>query len=106
MSAQLPSPGSIRVLHVITRMVRGGAQERLDHRRLSVGRPEQWSIIHSGVDFRPLEAARGARAAVRAGLGLPPEAKVLGTVGRLVPVKGHADLIEALARLGTRHPGL
>lgn len=37
--------------------------------------------------------------AVRAGLGLPREAWVLVTLGRLVPVKGQHYLIEALARL-------
>jgi hypothetical protein len=46
---------------------------------------------------RPLDVALVA--ARRAALGIPAEAWVLVALGRLVPVKGHADLIAALARL-------
>jgi glycosyltransferase involved in cell wall biosynthesis len=80
--------------------------ERREHLDLGIGRPEQWVTVHSGVDFAPFEAERGSRDAVRAELGLPPDAVVVGSVGRLVPVKGHAYLIEAIARLGVRRPGL
>ena len=35
---------------------------------LDVGRPAQWTTIHSGVDFAPFEASRDSREAVRAGV--------------------------------------
>jgi glycosyltransferase involved in cell wall biosynthesis len=45
------------------------------------------------------------RHAVRARLGLADDALVVGTVGRMVPVKNHALLVEAVAPLltGSRH---
>jgi glycosyltransferase involved in cell wall biosynthesis len=80
--------------------------ERREHLDLGIGRPEQWVTVHSGVDFEPLEAERSSRDSVRAELGLPPDAVVVGSVGRLVPIKGHAYLIEAIARLDIKHPAL
>jgi glycosyltransferase involved in cell wall biosynthesis len=80
--------------------------ERLEHLDLGIGRPKQWVTVHSGVDFEPLEAGRSSRDSVRAELGLPPDAVVVGSVGRLVPIKGHAYLIEAIARLSAKHPAL
>ncbi|MGQ0734892.1 MAG: glycosyltransferase [Acidobacteriota bacterium] len=52
-------------------------------------------VIRNGVDldrFRPVH-----RAAARNMFGLRPEDLVVGTVGRLVPVKDHATLLRALA---------
>ena len=52
-------------------------------------------VIRNGVDlerFRPRD-----RAAARAALGLPVDRLVIGTVGRLVPVKDQATLLDALA---------
>ncbi len=44
-------------------------------------------------------AATAARAAVRAEFGVPAEAPLLLTVGRLDPQKGHLDLLAALRRV-------
>ena len=55
-------------------------------------------VIHNGVDtlrFAPGEAP----AAMRAALGIPPDARVIGSVGRLESVKAYERLIEAAARL-------
>ncbi len=81
-------------------------REMQEHLELGVGRPEQWSIIHSGVDFRPFEAARGGGERVRAELGIPPQAPVVGTVGRLVAIKGQEFLLEAAASLAGEFPDL
>jgi glycosyltransferase involved in cell wall biosynthesis len=78
--------------------------ERDEHLALGIGRPEQWSIVHSGVDFAPFEAARGSRAAARTELGIPQGAPVIGTVGRLVPIKGQQYLIEAFAGIAREFP--
>jgi glycosyltransferase involved in cell wall biosynthesis/protein-tyrosine-phosphatase len=53
--------------------------------------------IHNGVDLRKVRPSRG-RHAVRQELGIEPGHPLLGTVGRLSPVKGHADFLRA-ARL-------
>ena len=61
-------------------------------------RPEQVIVIPNGVRFR---APSGRGRQVLAGI-VPPDAPVIGTVGRLRPQKGHAVLIEALARIRDR----
>ncbi|HET9359366.1 MAG TPA: glycosyltransferase [Vicinamibacterales bacterium] len=50
--------------------------------------------IHNGVDLRALARTR-RRDEVRHDLGIDPTALVIGTAGRLVPVKGHASLLRA-----------
>lgn len=54
-------------------------------------------ILPNGVDLAAYTG--GTRQEARAALGLPPQARVIGTVGRLEPVKGHDVLIRALGRL-------
>jgi glycosyltransferase involved in cell wall biosynthesis len=54
-------------------------------------------LIPNGIDVdRP---ASGDRARARAALGLPPGAPVIGAVGNLYAVKGHAVLLRAAAAL-------
>jgi glycosyltransferase involved in cell wall biosynthesis len=80
--------------------------ELREHLEVGVGRPEQWRTVHSGIDFSPLQVCPRLRDAVRAELGLPRDAVVLGSVGRLVPIKGQRYLIDALARLAPAYPHL
>jgi glycosyltransferase involved in cell wall biosynthesis/protein-tyrosine-phosphatase len=57
----------------------------------------KWSAIthiHNGLDLRRVKPAR-SRHEVRSELGIDPDAVLIGTVGRLSPVKGHADLLRA-----------
>lgn len=61
--------------------------------------PARLSVIGNGVDpdlFRPRP-----RAEARASLGLPPDPKLILSVGHLVELKGFRLLLEAFARLGT-----
>lgn len=75
--------------------------ERREHLELRVGAADRWSVIHSGVDFEPFVPDGRVRAAVRGELGIPDGDLVIGTVGRLVRIKGQRFLIEAFARLGS-----
>lgn len=52
-------------------------------------------LIYNGV---ALPTAKHGRAEVRQAFGLPPEALVFVLVANLIPYKGHADLIEAMAK--------
>ena len=56
--------------------------------------------IQNGVDFSRFSPA--LREPARAALGIAPGALAIGTAGRLVPVKDHANLINALALLRDR----
>ena len=53
-------------------------------------------LIYNGIEFSP-DFAPGHRDETRAALGVPADALVLSIVANLIPYKGHADLIEALA---------
>ncbi|MFP4056675.1 MAG: glycosyltransferase family 4 protein [Candidatus Brocadiia bacterium] len=61
------------------------------------------SVIHEGIDPAPY-AARQAGQAVRRELGLEPEHRVVGTVGRLTPWKGQDDFLRAAALVAADHP--
>lgn len=58
------------------------------------------TVVPNGV--RPSPPGRD----VRAELGLKPGDQLLLAVGNLYPVKGHADLVAAVARLAARFPSL
>lgn len=56
-------------------------------------------LVPNGIDARRFRFDRTARAAVRARLGLPPEAVVIGGVGRLVSGKRFDRLLRACSQL-------
>lgn len=62
-------------------------------------------VVPNGVP-RPTALAPAARAALRASLGLPVDAFVVGTVGRFDPIKNLPLLVDALARAAPQLPRL
>jgi glycosyltransferase involved in cell wall biosynthesis len=67
--------------------------------------PERLGLIYSGVDlarFTPRDDAE--RSAIRAALGIPPDALVLAMVANLIAYKGHADLLAGLGMIRARLP--
>lgn len=73
-----------------------------------IGRPELYRTIRSGMETRAFLAPMPAnvRAQRRTELGLDGSDTVIGTVARLSDLKGHADLVEALAPLMQRDPSI
>ncbi|MCE9583515.1 MAG: glycosyltransferase family 4 protein [Planctomycetes bacterium] len=67
-----------------------------------VGRPEQYVRVLSGMEIEPFLAPKRPRAAVRAALGIPPDAIVACKVARLFELKGHDFVLEAAARCDSR----
>jgi len=61
--------------------------------------PQRVTVIPNGIEIGTFAAARGRREAVREELGLAPEARVVGAVGRLTAGKGYEHLVEAVASL-------
>ncbi len=59
-----------------------------------IGRAEMFTRVFSGFDLDPFLSAR-PDAAIRAQLGLEPGHLVVGKIARLVPLKGHDDLLAA-----------
>lgn len=66
--------------------------------------PDAVRQINNAIDIGRVEAIQHSRAEARRLLDLPPDAFVFGAIGRLVPVKGHLDLIDAFARLKDENP--
>jgi glycosyltransferase involved in cell wall biosynthesis len=62
--------------------------------------------IYNGIDLGPYDLDRdGCRRRLRAALGVPPGAPLLGVLGALMPDKGHRFLLEALDRMRGSDPG-
>lgn len=98
--ARLPGTRALmaRTLNGAALVVSAGRYALTEAERCAGGRLPS-VVIPPGVDaqrFRPLDPAR--RAEVRSGYGLGPDDVVLATISRLVPRKGMATLIQAVAR--------
>lgn len=82
-----------RVLSVSARLA--------DRMAASVGFPRsRIQVIVNGVDT--LRFSPAGRGEARSALRLPPDAVVIGSVGRLVPVKNHMSFVDMLGRLRAR----
>lgn len=67
--------------------------------------PANTLCINNAIDISHAEGQLHVREEARRLLGLPQEGFVFGSIGRLVPVKGHIDLIHAFAKLVHHLPG-
>jgi glycosyltransferase involved in cell wall biosynthesis len=65
-----------------------------------VAHPERIRVIINGVDTDELRP--GGAPDLRAELGLPAEAPVIGSIGRIEPIKGYDVMVEAFAALARR----
>jgi glycosyltransferase involved in cell wall biosynthesis len=72
------------------------ARAALDSRETSA---ERLHVVPNGVDLSRFKPDPAAREAVRAELGIPPSAWIVGTVGRLAPEKNQALLLRAMMPL-------
>ncbi len=85
--------------YIVTLTKRG----RKEHLRYRIGPPCKFIPIHSGIERKRFEEIRANREEKKRELGIPLEAKVLGTIGRLEPIKGHLYLLKA-AKLIVENP--
>jgi len=63
----------------------------------------RFRVLHCGIDVEPFRQ-NVSRAEVRRELGIPEEAPVVGHVGRFMPQKNHAFLLEVAAEVIKLHP--
>jgi glycosyltransferase involved in cell wall biosynthesis len=66
--------------------------------------PTKVRVIHNGIDISKFRPDESARAAVIQEYGLPVDAFIVGSVGRIEPRKGLAQVVEALASAARLHP--
>lgn len=69
------------------------------HARQAWVAPETIGVIYNGVDTERFAPNRESRMAMRAELKLPENSFVIGSVGRVVPIKDHQTLLKAAAKL-------
>lgn len=87
-----------------------GEDLRQHYLNAGVGYPEQYVIIHSGMDLSAYRKAATlddhARMAIRRSLGLPEDAFVAGCIANLEHRKGHRHLVKLVAQLAPRYSSL
>jgi glycosyltransferase involved in cell wall biosynthesis len=71
-----------------------------------IGRPEEFTVIYSGMELDWFLNAKADPAAIRREFGIPPDAPVVGKIARLFPLKGHEQLLEAAPEVVRRHPAV
>jgi len=80
---------------ITTAIVTLTPQEKEDHLHFGIAPEKKFKIIHSGVDIeryiRPVVDIKE----IRKSLNLPDGSFVVGTLGRLTPIKGHIHLLKA-----------
>jgi len=66
--------------------------------------PQNTTFVTNAIDIPQAEALQLPREQARQALGLPLDARIIGALGRLVPIKGHTHLLQAFARLKDKYP--
>lgn len=89
---------------VTDRIVALTGQERDDYLGFRVAASEKLTTIHSGVDLSLFDAKLHDREKMREELDIPPGDLVVGTAGRLTPIKGHVHLLEAAVQILATRP--
>jgi sugar transferase (PEP-CTERM/EpsH1 system associated) len=66
------------------------------HARMAWLSPARISVIYNGVDTQQFYPSPEARTLLRKRFGLPENRFIVGTVGRMVPIKDHPTLLRAM----------
>jgi glycosyltransferase involved in cell wall biosynthesis len=69
-----------------------------------IGRPNQYHLIRSAISLDRFDPAQVDRETVRSELGIPPDAPVLGNVGRFSPQKNPLDWVRVAGRVARAIP--
>lgn len=89
-----------RTAHVA--MVGAQVHQRFVHSGMV--KPAHATTVLNGIPVERFSRTDDRRGRARQQLGLPPDATVIGAVGRLVPLKNHARLIQVMPEILRRHP--
>ncbi|MGE5215439.1 MAG: glycosyltransferase [Chloroflexota bacterium] len=86
------------------RLVTVSEQVKRDLVRYGVAGEKKITVIPLGIDLEPFLGARSRRGEFRRELGCAANAKLIGIVGRMFPIKNHALFIDAAARIAATEP--
>lgn len=81
-----------------------GSPNRTEGLSLGIGRPEQYRLIRSGIEIGAYRDVKLGKSEARARLGIPEQAFVIGSVGRLGEQKAPLDLLTAFVPVAERYP--
>ncbi len=81
-----------------------GKPDRTEGLSLGIGKPEKYRLIRSGIEVTAYRDVLISREEARARLGLPCDAFVIGSVGRLAEQKAPLDLLEAFLPVAGLRP--
>jgi len=79
-------------------------QEKNNHLHFRIASGDKFSVVHSGIKLDKFSNLSVDPAAMRKKLGISEGELVVGTTGRLTPVKGHRHLIEAAENIVDARP--
>ena len=79
-------------------------QEKKDHLHFHIASEDKFSVVHSGINLDKFFNTSVDSAGMKRELGIPEDNLVVGTAGRLTPVKGHRYLIEAARKIMNIRP--
>src|SRR5207244_4140922 len=75
-----------------------------EHVHYKIAGAEKFATVHSGIDLARFRSVQVDPAVKRKELGLPPDGVIVGTVGRLVPIKGLEWLLKAAPQVLAQFP--
>ena len=82
-------------------------QGKEEHIRFHIADPDKFVPIYSGINIPEFKRSKDDQLMdVRKTLDIPPQAPVIGTITRLVPIKGIEHLVEAVPTLLVDYPEL
>ena len=94
---------SARFTNKIITLTKSGIEPYI---KAGIGQKSQFDYIYNGVDIESLRKRKVDRIQKRREIGVENECSLIVTAGRLVPVKGHAYLISAIAQVITEIPNI
>jgi glycosyltransferase involved in cell wall biosynthesis len=94
---QLTAPITDKLIVVSPRNTKKGLRD-------NIATPEKYVTIRSGIDLDKFRHPNRSREAVRAELGIPQDAPVVGTVTRLSAQKAPLDFLAAAAEVAQQRP--
>ena len=92
--------------HISRRIICLTPLEIEQYRAVRIGQKAQYTHVFNGIDIDAYEARTGNPDALRRALSISPQDIVATIVGRLVPVKGHTNLLHAFQIASQTHPNL
>ena len=88
------------------RLVVVSEHDAREGRSRHIGRPDQYTLVRSGIDAAAYGVAPADRESVRRSLGIEPHHVLVGTLACLKPQKAPLDFVRAAAAARTHHPEL